>query len=123
MKNFTKIFLISLLIYSNLLFAKNYVLPESGIAIKNITCLEPSNPTNNQDTYKIISMLIYNKNKYPISNKTLIFKLKDKAGDTLLTHNFELKMSPETAAKEVLAVPYCNDSFFGHKTIYEFSLK
>ena len=123
MKNFTKIFLISLLIYSNLLLAKDFFVPNSGIAIKNITCLEPSNPTNNQDTYKIISMLIYNKNKYPISNKTLIFKLKDKAGDTLLTHNFELKMSPETAAKEVLAVPYCNDSFFGHKTIYEFSLK
>ena len=51
MKNFTKIFLISLLIYSNLLFAKNYVLPESGIAIKNIACLEASNPINNQDKY------------------------------------------------------------------------
>ena len=123
MKNFTKIFLISLLIYSNLLLAKDFFVPNSGIAIKNITCLEPSNPTNNQDTYKIISMLIYNKNKHPIDNKILAFTVLDKDDDIVFRHNFELKMAPQTSAKEVLAVPYCNDSFFGLKTTYEFSLK
>ena len=123
MKNFTKIFLISLLIYSNLLLAKDYVLPETGIVIKNIACLEASNPINNQDKYKIISMLIYNRNKHSIDNKILAFTVLDKDDDIVFRHNFELKMAPQTSAKEVLAVPYCNDSFFGLKTTYEFSLK
>ena len=123
MKNFTKIFLISILIYSNSLIAKNYVLPESGIAIKNLTCLDASEPTNNQDKYKLISMLIYNKNKHSINNKILAFTVVDRDGDIVFRHNFELKMAAQTSAKEVLAVPYCNDSFFGNKTVYEFSIK
>ena len=48
------------------------------------------------------------------------FDLYDKDGDRLFSHVFILKMAPRTAAKEVLTVPDCNDSFFGRKVIYKF---
>ena len=65
-------------------------------------------------------MLIYNKNNYPIKSKVLNFDLYDEDGDRLFSHTFILQMAPRTAAKEVVTVPNCNDSFFGRKVIYKF---
>jgi hypothetical protein len=123
MKNLIKLFILCAFFYSNLLIAKNYEITEEGIVIKNITCETPSSPANNQDKYKLISMLIYNKNNLPIESKILNFDLYDKDGDRLFSHGFILKMAPRTAAKEVVTVPDCNDSFFGGKTTYKFSIQ
>jgi hypothetical protein len=123
MQKMIKVFFLVLIIYPNLLIAKNFEIPEEGIIIKNITCKNPSNPKNNQDAYKIITMLIYNKNNLPIESKILNFDLYDGDGDRLFSHAFILKMAPRTAAKEVLTVPDCNDSFFGGKTTYKFSIQ
>ena len=122
MKNLIKLFILCAFFYSNLLIAQNYEIPEEGIVIKNITCETPSSPANNKDKYKLISMLIYNKNNLPIESKILNFDLYDKHGDRLFSHGFILKMGPRTAAKEVVVVPECNDSFFGRKTSYKFSI-
>ena len=123
MKNLIKLFILCAFFYSNLLIAKNYEITEEGIVIKNITCETPSSPANNKDKYKLISMLIYNKNNLPIESKILNFDLYDKDGDRLFSHGFILKMAPRTAAKEVVTVPDCNDSFFGGKTTYKFSIQ
>ena len=123
MKDLIKLFILCAFFYSNLLIAQNYEIPEEGIVIKNITCETPSSPANNQDKYKLISMLIYNKNNLPIESKILNFDLYDKDGDRLFSHGFILKMAPRTAVKEVLSVPDCNDSFFGGKTTYKFSIQ
>jgi hypothetical protein len=123
MKNLIKLFILCAFFYSNLLIAQNYEIPEEGIVIKNITCETPSSPANNKDKYKLISMLIYNKNNLPIESKILNFDLYDKDGDRLFSHGFILKMAPRTAAKEVVTVPDCNDSFFGGKTTYKFSIQ
>ena len=123
MKNLIKIFILCASFYSNLLIAKNFEIPSEGIIIKNITCESPSSPANNQDRYKLITMLIYNKNNYPIKSKFLNFDLYDEDGDRLFSHGFILQMDPRTAVKEVLSVPECNDSFFGRKTSYKFSIK
>ena len=123
MKNLIKIFILCASFYSNLLIAKNFEIPSEGIVIKNITCESPSSPANNQDRYKLITMLIYNKNNYPIKSKFLNFDLYDEDGDRLFSHGFILQMDPRTAVKEVLSVPDCNDSFFGRKTSYKFSIK
>tara|TARA_B110000196_G_scaffold196212_1_gene168109 strand:+ start:252 stop:626 length:375 start_codon:yes stop_codon:yes gene_type:complete len=123
MKNLIKIFILCASFYSNLLIAKNFEIPSEGIVIKNITCESPSSPANNQDRYKLITMLIYNKNNYPIKSKFLNFDLYDEDGDRLFSHGFILQMDPRTAVKEVLSVPECNDSFFGRKTSYKFSIK
>ena len=123
MKNLIKVFILCASFYSNLLIAKNFEIPSEGIVIKNITCEAPSNPSNNQDKYKLITMLIYNKNNYPIKSKFLNFDLYDEDGDRLFSHGFILQMDPRTAVKEVLSVPECNDSFFGRKTSYKFSIK
>jgi hypothetical protein len=123
MKNLIKLFILCAFFYSNLLIAQNYEIPEEGIVIKNITCETPSSPANNKDKYKLISVLIYNKNNLPIESKILNFDLYDKDGDRLFSHGFILKMAPRTAAKEVVTVPDCNDSFFGGKTTYKFSIQ
>ena len=123
MKNLIKVFILCASFYSNLLIAKNFEIPSEGIIIKNITCESPSSPANNQDRYKLITMLIYNKNNYPIKSKFLNFDLYDEDGDQLFSHGFILQMDPRTAVKEVLSVPDCNDSFFGRKTSYKFSIK
>jgi len=123
MKNLIKVFILCASFYSNLLIAKNFEIPSEGIVIKNITCESPSSPANNQDRYKLITMLIYNKNNYPIKSKFLNFDLYDEDGDRLFSHGFILQMDPRTAVKEVLSVPECNDSFFGRKTSYKFSIK
>lgn len=123
MKDLIKLFILCASFYSNLLIAKNFEIPEEGIVIKNITCETPSNPSNNQDKYKLITMLIYNKNNFSIESKVLSFDLYDKDGDRLFGHRFILKMSPRTAVREVLSVPECNDSFFGRKTSYKFSIE
>jgi hypothetical protein len=123
MKNLIKVFILCASFYSNLLIAKNFEIPSEGIIIKNITCESPSSPANNQDRYKLITMLIYNKNNYPIKSKFLNFDLYDEDGDRLFSHGFILQMDPRTAVKEVLSVPECNDSFFGRKTSYKFSIK
>jgi hypothetical protein len=123
MKNLIKVFILCASFYSNLLIAKNFEIPSEGIIIKNITCESPSSPANNQDRYKLITMLIYNKNNYPIKSKFLNFDLYDEDGDRLFSHGFILQMDPRTAVKEVLSVPDCNDSFFGRKTSYKFSIK
>jgi hypothetical protein len=123
MKDLIKLFILCAFFYSNLLIAKNFEIPEEGIVIKNITCEAPSSPSNNQDKYKLITMLIYNKNNYPIESKVLNFDLYDRDGDRLFSHGFILKMAPRTAAKEVVVVPDCNDSFFGRKTSYKFYIK
>ncbi len=123
MKNFTKVLIALLLIQSNLLIAKNSELDKEGIAIKNITCESATNPPNNKDKYKILTMLIYNKNKFDINSKVLNFSLFDKDNDRLFNHRFELRMAPQTAAKEVLNVPDCDDSFFGNKIIYKFYIE
>jgi len=123
MKNLIKVFILYASFYSNLLIAKNFEIPSEGIIIKNITCESPSSPANNQDRYKLITMLIYNKNNYPIKSKFLNFDLYDEDGDRLFSHGFILQMDPRTAVKEVLSVPECNDSFFGRKTSYKFSIK
>ena len=123
MKNLIKLFILCAFFYSNLLIAKNFEIPSEGIVIKNITCESPSSPANNQDRYKLITMLIYNKNNYPIKSKFLNFDLYDEDGDRLFSHGFILQMDPRTAVKEVLSVPDCNDSFFGRKTSYKFSIK
>jgi hypothetical protein len=120
MKNLIKLFILCAFFYSNLLIAKNYEIPEEGIVIKNISCETPSSPANNQDKYKLISMLIYNKNNLPIESKILNFDLIDADGDRLFNHKFRLQMAPGTASKEILAVPDCNDSFFGMKFSYKF---
>jgi hypothetical protein len=120
MKNLIKVFILCASFYSNLLIAKNFEIPEEGIVVKNITCETPSSPANNQDKYKLITMLIYNKNNYPIKSKALNFDLYDEDGDRLFSHTFILQMAPRTAAKEVVTVPDCNDSFFGRKVIYKF---
>ena len=120
MKNLIKVFILCASFYSNLLIAKNFEIPSEGIIIKNITCESPSSPANNQDRYKLITMLIYNKNNYPIKSKFLNFDLYDEDGDRLFSHGFILQMDPRTAVKEVLSVPDCNDSFFGRKVIYKF---
>ena len=83
----------------------------------------PSSPANNQDKYKLITMLIYNKNNYAIESKILNFDLYDKDGDRLFSHGFILQMAAKTAAKEVVVVPDCNDSFFGRKINYKFSIQ
>ena len=123
MKNLIKLFILCASFYSNLLIAKNFEIPEEGIVIKNITCETPSNPSNNQDKYKLVTMLIYNKNNFSIESKVLNFDLYDKDGDRLFSHGFILKMAPRTAVKQVLSVPDCNDSFFGGKTTYKFSIQ
>ena len=123
MKDLIKLFVLCVLFYSNLLIAKIFEIPNEGIVIKNITCEAPTNPANNEDKYKLITMIIYNKNNYPIKSKVLNFDLYDKDGDRLFSHGFILKMGPRTAAKEVVVVPECNDSFFGRKTSYKFSIK
>ena len=123
MKNLIKIIFLWTSIYSNLLSAKNFEIPKEGILIKNITCEAASSPANNEDKYKIITMLIYNKNNYPIESKVLNFDLYDRDGDRLFSHGFILKMAPRTAAKEVVVVPDCNDSFFGRKYNYKFQIK
>ena len=123
MKDLIKLFILCASFYSNLLIAKNFEIPNEGIVIKNITCKAPSSPTNNQDRYKLITMLIYNTNDYPIESKLLNFDLYDVDGDRLFSHGFLLQMAPRTAVKEVLSVPYCNDSFFGQKTSYKFTIK
>ena len=123
MKDLIKLFILCASFYSNLLIAKNFEIPNEGIVIKNITCEAPSSPTNNQDRYKLITMLIYNTNDYPIESKLLNFDLYDVDGDRLFSHGFVLQMAPRTAVKEVLSVPYCNDSFFGQKTSYKFTIK
>ena len=64
MKDLIKLFILFASLYSNLLLAKNFEIPEEGIVIKNITCETPSNPSNNQDKYKLVTMLIYNKNNF-----------------------------------------------------------
>jgi len=122
MKNLIKIFILWASIYSSLLSAKNFEIPEEGIVIKNITCEAASSPANNKDKHKLITMLIYNTNNHPIKSKVLNFDLYDKDGDRLFSHGFILKMGPRTAAKEVVVVPECNDSFFGRKTSYKFSI-
>ena len=123
MKDLIKLFILCASFYSNLLIAKNFEIPEEGIVIKNITCEAPSNPSNNQDKYKLVTMLIYNKNNFSIESKVLNFDLYDKDGDRLFSHGFILKMAPRTAVKQVLSVPDCNDSFFGGKTTYKFSIQ
>ena len=123
MKNIIKICIIWASIYSSLLSAENFEIPDEGIVIKNINCETASSSPNNQDKYKLITMLIYNKNNYPIKSKILNFDLYDKDGDRLFSHGFILKMAPRTAAKEVVVVPDCNDSFFGRKTSYKFSMQ
>ena len=122
MKDLIKLFILCASFYSNLLAAKNFEIPEEGIIIKNITCEAASSPANNQDKYKLITMLIYNKNNYPIKSKILNFDLYDEDGDRLFSHGFILQMSPRTAAREVVTVPDCNDSFFGKKTSYKFTI-
>ena len=123
MKNLIKIFILFASFYSNVLIAQNFEIPGEGIIIKNITCEAASVPANNEDKYKLITMLIYNKNNYPIESKVLNFDLYDRDGDRLFSHGFILKMAPRTAAKEVVVVPDCNDSFFGRKTSYKFYIK
>jgi len=123
MKDLIKLFILCASFYSNLLIAKNFEIPNEGIVIKNITCEAPTSPTNYQDRYKLITMLIYNTNDYPIESKLLNFDLYDVDGDRLFSHGFVLQMAPRTAVKEVLSVPYCNDSFFGQKTSYKFTIK
>ena len=123
MKNLIKVFILFASFYSNLLIAKNFEIPQEGIVIKNITCETPSNPSNNQDKYKLVTMLIYNKNNFSIESKVLNFDLYDKDGDRLFSHGFILKMAPRTAVKQVLSGPDCNDSFFGGKTTYKFSIQ
>ena len=123
MKDLIKLFILFASLYSNLLLAKNFEIPEEGIAIKNITCEAPTSLKNNSDRYKLITMLIYNKNNYQIDSKILNFDLYDQDGDRLFSHGFILQMAPRTAIKEVLSVPYCNDSFFGQKTSYKFTIK
>ena len=123
MKDLIKLFILCASFYSNLLIAKNFEIPEEGIVIKNITCETPSNPSNNQDKYKLVTMLIYNKNNFSIESKVLNFDLYDKDGDRLFSHGFILKMAPRTAVKQVLSVPDCNDSFFGGKTTYKSSIQ
>ena len=123
MKNLIKVFILCASFYSNLLIAKNFEIPGEGIVIKNITCEAASIPANKGDKYKLITMLIYNKNNYPIKSKFLNFDLYDEDGDRLFSHGFILQMDPRTAVKEVLSVPDCNDSFFGRKTSYKFSIK
>ena len=123
MKDLIKLFILFASFYSDLLIAKNFEIPNEGIVIKNITCEVPTNPKNNTDRYKLITMLIYNKNDYQIDSKILNFDLYDEDGDRLFSHGFILQMDPRTAVKEVLSVPDCNDSFFGRKTSYKFSIK
>ena len=115
MKDLIKLFVLCVLFYSNLLIAKIFEIPNEGIVIKNITCETPTTAKNNTDRYKLITMLIYNKNDYQIDSKILNFDLYDEDGDRLFSHGFILKMAPRTAVKEVLSVPDCNDSFFGKK--------
>jgi len=123
MKDLIKLFILFASLYSNLLLAKNFEIPEEGIAIKNITCETPTSSKNNTDRYKLITMLIYNKNDYQIDSKILNFELYDEDGDRLFSHGFILQMAPRTSVKEVLSVPDCNDSFFGKKTSYKFTIK
>ena len=122
MKNIIKICIIWASIYSSLLSAENFELPDEGIVIKNITCETASSSPSNQDKYKLITMLIYNTNDYKIKSKILNFDLYDEDGDRLFSHGFILQMSPRTAAREVVTVPDCNDSFFGKKTSYKFTI-
>ena len=123
MKDLIKLFVLCVLFYSNLLIAKIFEIPNEGIVIKNITCETPTTAKNNTDRYKLITMLIYNKNDYQIDSKILNFDLYDEDGDRLFSHGFILKMAPRTAVKEVLSVPDCNDSLFGKKTSYKFTIK
>ena len=123
MKDLIKLFVLCVLFYSNLLIAKIFEIPNEGIVIKNITCETPTTAKNNTDRYKLITMLIYNKNDYQIDSKILNFDLYDEDGDRLFSHGFILQMAPRTAVKEVLSVPDCNDSFFGKKTSYKFTIK
>ncbi len=120
MKNIIKIFILSISIYSNLLSAQNFEISEEGIVIKDITCEKATSDSSKEVTYKLITMLIYNKNDYQITKKVLNFDLYDEDGDRLFSHAFILQMAPRTAAKEILTVPYCNDSFFGKKVKYKF---
>ena len=123
MKDLIKLFILFASFYSDLLIAKNFEIPNEGIVIKNITCETPTSAKNNTDRYKLITMLIYNKNDHQIDSKILNFDLYDEDGDRLFSHGFILKMAPRTAVKEVLSVPDCNDSFFGKKTSYKFTIK
>ena len=122
MKDLIKLFILCASFYSNLLIAKNFEIPNEGIVIKNITCETASSSPNNQDKYKLITMLIYNKNDHQIKSKILNFDLYDEDGDRLFSHGFILQMAPRTAAREVVTVPDCNDSFFGKKTSYKFTI-
>ena len=123
MKSLIKLFILCASFYSNLLIAENFEIPNEGIVIKNITCVAPTTAKNNTDRYKLITMLIYNTNDYPVESKILNFDLYDEDGDRLFSHGFILQMAPRTAVKEVLSVPDCNDSFFGKKTSYKFTIK
>ena len=123
MKSLIKLFILCASFYSNLLIAENFEIPNEGIVIKNITCVAPTTAKNNTDRYKLITMLIYNTNDYPVESKILNFDLYDEDGDRLFSHGFILKMAPRTAVKEVLSVPDCNDSFFGKKTSYKFTIQ
>ena len=122
MKDLIKLFILCAFFYSNLLIAQNFEIPEEGIVIKNITCETASSSPSNQDKYKLITMLIYNTNDYKIKSKILNFDLYDEDGDRLFSHGFILQMGPRTAAKEMVTVPDCNDSFFGKKTSYKFTI-
>jgi hypothetical protein len=119
-KKLIKAFFLVSLVYPNLLIAKNFEIPNEGIVIKKISCLDTS---NNQVESKSISMLIYNKNDFPMKSKVLNFDLLDEDGDRLFSHIFILQMAPRTATKQVLTVPDCNDSFFGRKYNYKFQIK
>jgi hypothetical protein len=75
MKDLIKLFILFASLYSNLLLAKNFEIPEEGIAIKNITCETPTSSKNNTDRYKLITMLNYNTNDNPVESKILNFDL------------------------------------------------
>ena len=119
-KKLIKAFFLVSLVYPNLLIAKNFEIPNEGIVIKKISCVDTS---KNQVESKSISMLIYNKNDFPMKSKVLNFDLLDEDGDRLFSHIFILQMAPRTATKQVLTVPDCNDSFFGSKYNYKFQIK
>jgi len=122
MKIVIRFLLLGIIFFPTLLLAKNYELPEDGIVIKKISCEEASNPRNGKDKYKLLSMLIYNTNNFTLKSKPLNLELIDEDGHRLFAHRFVLEMAPKTAAKEILAVPDCNDSFFKKEISYKFSI-